>query len=79
MVAMPIGSDVCERAAAAAGRPYGGSVAIYSLPVGCVWYSAGGSFYFNTFTPGHNEYDSGRGHASAQPVCAGAPESTQQQ
>ncbi len=68
---MPIGSDTCERAAKVAGRafggnitPYGGNVAIYAMPYGCVWYSAGGSFYLNTAT-------SGAGHASAQPVCAG--------
>jgi hypothetical protein len=73
----------CEVAAAAAGRPYGGSVnavilqytdmpTIYYMPAGCVWYSAGGSFYFNTATP------SGDPRAflftSSQPVCAGVPE-----
>jgi hypothetical protein len=66
MVPMPIGSDLCERAAKAAGRPYGGNVATHSMPAGCVWYSAGGSFYFNT-APSDVE------HAIAQPVCAGAP------
>ena len=62
---MPIaGAASCERAAAIAGRPYGGNRMIEYMPVGCVWYSAGGSFYFNTAL-------SGAGHASAQPVCAG--------
>ncbi len=68
MVPMPIGRDLCERAAKVAGRPYGGNITVKSddasMPVGCVWYSAGGSFYFNT-------YFSGANRVSAQPVCAG--------
>ncbi len=68
----------CERAAAVAGRPYGGNVTAGIIPKGCMWSSAGGSFYFSAYTTGSNQYDSGRGHASAQPVCAGAPASTQQ-
>ncbi len=66
MLTMPIaGAASCERAAAVAGRPHGGNLTALFLPLGCVWYSAGGCFYFNTYV--------GRGHASAQPVCAGAP------
>ncbi len=72
MVEMPFASDTCERAAAVAGRPYSGNVNFYGLiPRGCVWYSAGGSFYFNTA-------DGGGDHASFQPVCAGAPDSKPQ-
>jgi hypothetical protein len=73
MTAMPIGgAALCERAAAVAGRPYGGNVTVSAVPMGCVWYSAGGSFYFN-------RGEQKAGHASAQPVCAGAPPSSQQQ
>ncbi len=73
MVPMPIGADLCERAAKVAGRPYGGNITVKrdddtSMPVGCVWYSAGGSFYFNNET-----YYYGYVPSSAQPVCAGAP------
>jgi hypothetical protein len=73
-------SASCEVAAAVAGRPYGGIAWLledtareghYYMPAGCVWWSAGGSFYFNTATP------SGRPIArlfiNSQPVCAGAP------
>jgi hypothetical protein len=70
MVPMPIGSDVCQRAAAVAGRPYGGNLTLYAMPYGCVWYSTGGSFYFNT---AFNTADRSSHHPSAQPVCAGAP------
>jgi hypothetical protein len=55
----------CEVAADAAGRPYGGTVALAFVPRGCVWLSVGGSFYDNS--------ENGPGHASAQPVCASAP------
>jgi hypothetical protein len=73
MVTMPIaGAAFCERAAAVAGRPYGGTVTAEYMPRGCVWYSAGGIFYFNTATVGG-------GHEAAQPVCAGAPAFAQQQ
>ncbi len=69
MVEMPIAGDTCERAAAVAGRPYSGSVKSSTIiPRGCVSYSAGGSFYFNSA-----DYVSG--HASFQPVCAGPPDS----
>ncbi len=61
-----VDADVCEVAADAAGRPYGGTVTAEYMPRGCVWYSAGGIFYFNTATVGG-------GHEAAQPVCAGAP------
>ncbi len=73
MVTMPLASDFCERAAAVAGGLYSGNGTIYVvMPDGCVWYSAGGSFYFNpSFT--------GAGHASFQPVCAGAPDSKHEQ
>jgi hypothetical protein len=72
-VALP-SSASCEVAAAVAGRPYGGSFFLSwfvfegrrYIPVGCVWWAAGGSFYFNTAT-------SGLGYPMAQPVCAGAP------
>ena len=57
----------CEVAASAAGRPYGGTVALAIAPAGCVWLSAGGGFYYNT--------ESGAVHEAAQPVCAGAPSS----
>jgi hypothetical protein len=76
MVPMPIGSDLCQRAAAVAARPYGGNLTANYMPVGCLWYSAGGSFYFNAL-PYVNV--NGASHASVQPVCAGAPDSTQQQ
>ena len=55
----------CEVAASAAGRPYGGTVALAIVPYGCVWLSAGGGFYYNTAA-------SSGGHMAAQPVCAGA-------
>jgi hypothetical protein len=58
----------CERAAKVAGRPYGGNVTIYAMPLRCVWYSTGGSFFFN-----NAYYYSGYVPSSAQPVCAGAP------
>jgi hypothetical protein len=78
MVTMPIaGAASCERAAAVAGRPYGGNLTSQwsrdYMPLGCVWYSAGGIFYFTA------TFHAGRGHASVQPVCAGAPASAQQQ
>jgi hypothetical protein len=74
MVSMPIGSDLCERAAVSAGRPYGGNVTIFYMLYGCVWYSAGGSFHFNAYKRDDTD-ESGRVHflESAQPVCAGAP------
>ncbi len=72
MVPMPIGSDLCERAAKVAGRPFGGNVTTKFMPSGCVWYSVSGSFYFNAAPYGN-------GHASAQSVCAGAPDSAQHQ
>ncbi len=59
-------ADACEVAADAAGRPYGGTVALPFVPAKCVWLSAGGGFYYNT-------HPSGAGHVYAQPVCAGAP------
>ncbi len=55
----------CEVAASAAGRPYGGTVALAIVPAGCVWLSAGGGFCNNTAA-------SGAGHEAAQPLCAGA-------
>jgi hypothetical protein len=55
----------CQNAAAAAARPYGGSVYVFGLLTGCVWLTAGGSFFFNDA--------SGDGDEFAQPVCAGAP------
>jgi hypothetical protein len=72
-VALP-SSASCEVAAAVAGRPYGGSFFLNwfvfdgqrYIPVGCVWWAAGGSFYFNTAT-------SGLGYPITQPVCAGSP------
>jgi hypothetical protein len=65
-----IDAGACEVAADAAGRPYGGPVALEIVPYGCVWYSAGGSFYFNAYTSGSNN-EGWRVHESAQPVCAG--------
>ena len=56
----------CQRAAASAARPYGGSVQVTGLPAGCVWLTVGlGSFFFNNAV--------GIGNFYAQPVCAGAP------
>ncbi len=55
----------CEVAASAAGRPFGGAVALAIVPPGCVWLSAGGGFYYNIAA-------SSGGHEAAQPVCAGA-------
>jgi hypothetical protein len=67
----------CEVAAAVAGKPYGGSVSVNGIgsaetgmPVGCVWWSLGGSFYFNAYPPAHAAK---LGVPFAQPVCAGAP------
>jgi hypothetical protein len=58
----------CQRAAAAAARPYGGAVRIRGLPAGCVWLTVGvGSFFFNNKV-------GGVGNVYAQPVCAGAPD-----
>jgi hypothetical protein len=56
----------CEKAAAAAARPYGGEVRVYHWPPGCFWLTVGaGSFFLNTdFFPSS---------VYAQPVCAGAP------
>jgi hypothetical protein len=59
-------AEACEVAADAAGRPYGGTLEYGSVPTGCVWLSAGGSFYYN-------KLPNGAGHEGAQPVCAGAP------
>jgi hypothetical protein len=58
----------CQKAAASAARPYGGSVQVYNggLPTGCVWLTAGGSFFFN-------DASGGSGNEFAQPVCAGVP------
>ena len=56
----------CQKAAAAAARPYGGEVRVGGLPAGCFWLTVGaGSFFFNNVVGGGNVY--------AQPVCAGAP------
>ncbi len=71
MVTMSLLGDLCERAASVAGRPYGGTATMPFMPVDCVWSSAGGSFYFNVANRGSS-------HASAQPVCASAPDSTHQ-
>ena len=57
----------CEVAADAADRPYGGTGALEFVPMGCVWLSAGGGFYYNTGD------DGGYSHPAAQTVCAGAP------
>ncbi len=59
----------CEVAAAAAGRPYGGSLKSQALYTGCVWSSAG-SFYSNTKPPDVMGFAGGGG----QLVCAGAPD-----
>jgi hypothetical protein len=57
----------CEKAAAAAARPYGGEVRVTGLPTGCVWLAVGvGSFFLN-------DKVGGVGSVYAQPVCAGAP------
>ncbi len=77
-------SASCLVAAAIAGKPYGGSVnavssgetelkTIYYMPAGCVWYSVGGSFYFNTATPSGDFRVTRFHYAYSQPVCAGAP------
>jgi hypothetical protein len=67
MTTVLIAAD-CQNAADAAARPYGGSVQVFSggLPTGCVWLTAGGSFFFN-------DASGGSGNEFAQPVCAGAP------
>jgi hypothetical protein len=62
------GAALCQRAAAVAGRPYGGNVTADAMPRGCVWSSTGGSFFLNNID--EYGYD---GPSSAQPVCAGAP------
>ncbi len=57
----------CEKAAAAAARPYGGAVRVDGLPAGCFWLTVGaGSFFLNNAV--------GIGSVYAQPACAGAPE-----
>ena len=62
----------CQRAAAAAARPYGGSVRFDGLPAGCFWFRVGaGSFFFNKAV--------GQRNVHAQPVCAGAPDSKHEQ
>ena len=60
--------SACQSAVAVAGSPYtySGSGAVDYLPTGCVWFKAGGSFYFNTDP-------TGAPRPSTQPVCAGAP------
>ncbi len=75
-------AEACEVAASAAGRPYRGTVSLAMLPTGCVWLSAGGSFYYNAYyvppqfgQSGATHGETGVGHAAAQPVCAGAPSS----
>jgi hypothetical protein len=58
----------CQKAAAAAARPYGGSVRVSYAPIGCVWLTAGvGSFFYNQykFEPSYV-----RGNEFLQPVCA---------
>jgi hypothetical protein len=76
---MPIADDTCKRAAAFAGRLYGGSLTgISAMPRGCVWYSVGGSFYFINPPNGSDLDFSISGAAVARPVCAGAPGSTYQ-
>ncbi len=57
----------CQSAVAVAGSPYtyGGSIAVDYLPRGCVWFKAGGGFYFNTDRDGAPR-------PFAQPVCTGA-------
>jgi hypothetical protein len=42
--------SACQSAVTVAGSPYtySGSIAFNYLPKGCVWFAAGGSFYFNT-------------------------------
>jgi hypothetical protein len=57
----------CQLAAFLAGSPYtyGGSIKVDYLPKGCVWFKAGGGFYFNTDRDGAPR-------PFAQPVCAGA-------
>jgi hypothetical protein len=75
---MVIAGGACERAAVLAGRPYGGIVSLPGdLPGGCVWYSAGGSFYFNAL-PYRDMFNFGENPEFAQPVCAGALGSTKQ-
>jgi hypothetical protein len=76
---MPIAAS-CERAAAIAGRPYGGNLTVPIFFIsGCVWYSAGGSFYFINPREGTdpNYFITGGGnvtrYASQQLVCWGAP------
>jgi hypothetical protein len=60
--------SACQSAVTVAGSPYtyGGSIAVDYLPRGCVWFKAGGGFYFNAVT-------TGAPRLFAQPVCAGAP------
>ncbi len=68
----------CEVAADAAGRPYGGTVALAFVPAGCAWLYAGGGFYYNTGVAADRNNPTtmfGFGNAAAQPVCAGAPSS----
>ncbi len=73
-----LSSATCELAAAAAGKPYGGSLngimqtghgSAGFLPLGCIWFSVGGSFYFNTATQAAYGFP----NPYARPVCAGAP------
>jgi hypothetical protein len=58
----------CQFAVFLAGSAYTyiGSGAVDYLPKGCVWFKAGGRFYFNENTKGASR-------PFAQPVCAGAP------
>jgi hypothetical protein len=58
----------CQSAVAVAGSLYNtylGTGVVSYLPKGCVWFKAGGSFYFNTDRDGAPR-------PFAQPVCAGA-------
>jgi hypothetical protein len=59
--------SACQSAVTVAGSPYTyrGSIAVSYLPKGCVWFKAGGGFYFNAVT-------TGAPRLFAQPVCAGA-------
>ncbi len=73
-----VNAEACEVAADAAGRPYGGTVALLFVPMNCVWLSAGGSFYYNTGTGSvpDSEVKNPYSHEATQTVCAGAPDAS---